>query len=79
MDRWVTKLDNVDVWIRSQCRTALVYYEWDVGPRPRHWRPHRRQKALAAVEKSNRRPRSVASGALRRTALRDPFGEKRDA
>jgi glyoxylase-like metal-dependent hydrolase (beta-lactamase superfamily II) len=33
-DRWMTKLDNVDVWVRSQCRTALVYYEWDVGPRP---------------------------------------------
>jgi glyoxylase-like metal-dependent hydrolase (beta-lactamase superfamily II) len=33
-DRWMTRLDNVDVWARSQCRTALVYYEWDVGPRP---------------------------------------------
>jgi glyoxylase-like metal-dependent hydrolase (beta-lactamase superfamily II) len=33
-DRWMTKLDNVDVWVRSQCQTALVYYEWDVGPRP---------------------------------------------
>jgi hypothetical protein len=33
-DRWMTKLDNVDVWVRSQYRTALVYYEWDVGPRP---------------------------------------------
>jgi glyoxylase-like metal-dependent hydrolase (beta-lactamase superfamily II) len=35
-NRWMTKLDNVDVWVRSQCRTALVYYEWDVGPRPHH-------------------------------------------
>jgi hypothetical protein len=33
-DRWMTKLDNVDVWAASQCRTALVYFEWDVGPRP---------------------------------------------
>jgi glyoxylase-like metal-dependent hydrolase (beta-lactamase superfamily II) len=33
-DRWITKLDNVDVWAASQCRTALVYFEWDVGPRP---------------------------------------------
>jgi glyoxylase-like metal-dependent hydrolase (beta-lactamase superfamily II) len=31
-NRWVTKLDNVDVWAASQCRAALVYYEWDVGP-----------------------------------------------
>jgi glyoxylase-like metal-dependent hydrolase (beta-lactamase superfamily II) len=31
--RWLTKLDNVDVWVQSQCRTALVYFEWDVGPR----------------------------------------------
>jgi glyoxylase-like metal-dependent hydrolase (beta-lactamase superfamily II) len=35
-NRWMTRLDNVDVWVRSQCRTALVYYEWDVGPRPHH-------------------------------------------
>jgi glyoxylase-like metal-dependent hydrolase (beta-lactamase superfamily II) len=34
-DRWMAKLDNVDVWAASQCRTALVYFEWDVGPRPR--------------------------------------------
>jgi glyoxylase-like metal-dependent hydrolase (beta-lactamase superfamily II) len=33
-DRWMTKLDNVDVWAASQCRTALVYFEWDVGSRP---------------------------------------------
>jgi len=30
--RWMTKLDDVDVWAPSQCRTALVYFEWDVGP-----------------------------------------------
>jgi glyoxylase-like metal-dependent hydrolase (beta-lactamase superfamily II) len=29
--RWMTKLDDVDVWAPSQCRTALVYFEWDVG------------------------------------------------
>jgi glyoxylase-like metal-dependent hydrolase (beta-lactamase superfamily II) len=34
-DRWQTKLDSVDVWAASQCRTALVYFEWDVGPRPK--------------------------------------------
>jgi glyoxylase-like metal-dependent hydrolase (beta-lactamase superfamily II) len=33
-DRWMAKLDNVDVWAASQCRTALVYFEWDVGSRP---------------------------------------------
>jgi glyoxylase-like metal-dependent hydrolase (beta-lactamase superfamily II) len=33
-DRWATKLDNVDVWAGSQCRAALVYFEWDVGSRP---------------------------------------------
>jgi glyoxylase-like metal-dependent hydrolase (beta-lactamase superfamily II) len=31
-DRWSAKLDDVDVWAASHCRTALVYYEWDVGP-----------------------------------------------
>jgi glyoxylase-like metal-dependent hydrolase (beta-lactamase superfamily II) len=31
-DRWMTRLDNVDVWAASHCRSALVYYEWDVGP-----------------------------------------------
>ena len=30
-NRWMAKLDNVDVWADSHCRTALVYYEWDVG------------------------------------------------
>jgi glyoxylase-like metal-dependent hydrolase (beta-lactamase superfamily II) len=34
-NRWMAKLDNVDVWATSQCRTALVYFEWDVGTRPR--------------------------------------------
>jgi glyoxylase-like metal-dependent hydrolase (beta-lactamase superfamily II) len=34
-ERWMTKLDNVDVWAVSQCRTALVYFEWDVGSRRR--------------------------------------------
>jgi glyoxylase-like metal-dependent hydrolase (beta-lactamase superfamily II) len=31
--RWVTKLDGVDIWAASHCRTALVYSEWDVGSR----------------------------------------------
>ena len=31
-DRWMKKLDNVDVWAESHCNTALVYYEWDIGP-----------------------------------------------
>ena len=31
-NRWITRLDNVDVWAESHCRTALVYYEWDIGP-----------------------------------------------
>jgi glyoxylase-like metal-dependent hydrolase (beta-lactamase superfamily II) len=30
--RWATKLEDVDVWAESHCRTALVYAEWDVGP-----------------------------------------------
>ncbi|HUN96282.1 MAG TPA: MBL fold metallo-hydrolase [Bradyrhizobium sp.] len=34
-DRWKAKLNSVDVWAASHCRTALVYFEWDVGPRPR--------------------------------------------
>ena len=29
--RWMTKLNNVDVWADSHCRTALVFYEWDIG------------------------------------------------
>jgi len=33
-DRWVTKLVGVDIWAESHCRTALVYFEWDVGLRP---------------------------------------------
>jgi glyoxylase-like metal-dependent hydrolase (beta-lactamase superfamily II) len=32
-DRWVRKLEGVDIWAASHCRTALVYAEWDVGPR----------------------------------------------
>jgi glyoxylase-like metal-dependent hydrolase (beta-lactamase superfamily II) len=29
--RWITKLEGVDIWAASHCRTALVYSEWDVG------------------------------------------------
>jgi glyoxylase-like metal-dependent hydrolase (beta-lactamase superfamily II) len=32
-NRWITKLEGVDIWAPSHCRTALVYAEWDVGPR----------------------------------------------
>jgi glyoxylase-like metal-dependent hydrolase (beta-lactamase superfamily II) len=31
--RWITKLEGVDIWAASHCRTALVYAEWDIGPR----------------------------------------------
>jgi glyoxylase-like metal-dependent hydrolase (beta-lactamase superfamily II) len=31
--RWIDKLEGVDIWAPSHCRTALVYAEWDVGPR----------------------------------------------
>jgi glyoxylase-like metal-dependent hydrolase (beta-lactamase superfamily II) len=31
--RWIAKLEGVDVWAASHCRTALVYAEWDVGQR----------------------------------------------
>jgi glyoxylase-like metal-dependent hydrolase (beta-lactamase superfamily II) len=31
--RWIARLDGVDIWARSHCRTALIYAEWDVGPR----------------------------------------------
>jgi len=31
--RWITKLEGVDIWAPSHCRTALVYDEWDVGQR----------------------------------------------
>jgi glyoxylase-like metal-dependent hydrolase (beta-lactamase superfamily II) len=31
--RWITKLEGVDIWAASHCHTALVYAEWDVGPR----------------------------------------------
>jgi glyoxylase-like metal-dependent hydrolase (beta-lactamase superfamily II) len=31
--RWIERLEGVDIWAASHCRTALVYAEWDVGPR----------------------------------------------
>jgi glyoxylase-like metal-dependent hydrolase (beta-lactamase superfamily II) len=31
--RWINRLEGVDIWASSHCRTALVYAEWDVGPR----------------------------------------------
>jgi glyoxylase-like metal-dependent hydrolase (beta-lactamase superfamily II) len=31
--RWIDKLEGVDIWAPSHCRTALIYDEWDVGPR----------------------------------------------
>jgi glyoxylase-like metal-dependent hydrolase (beta-lactamase superfamily II) len=31
--RWVKRLEGVDIWAASHCRTALVYAEWDVGSR----------------------------------------------
>ena len=31
--RWITRLEGVDIWAASHCRTALVYAEWDVGSR----------------------------------------------
>jgi hypothetical protein len=31
--RWMQKLEGVDIWASSQCRTALVYAEWDAGVR----------------------------------------------
>jgi glyoxylase-like metal-dependent hydrolase (beta-lactamase superfamily II) len=31
--RWIEKLEGVDIWAASHCRTALVYSEWDVGSR----------------------------------------------
>jgi glyoxylase-like metal-dependent hydrolase (beta-lactamase superfamily II) len=31
--RWVSRLEGVDIWAASHCRTALIYAEWDVGPR----------------------------------------------
>jgi glyoxylase-like metal-dependent hydrolase (beta-lactamase superfamily II) len=31
--RWIAKLEGVDIWAASHCHTALVYAEWDVGPR----------------------------------------------
>jgi len=32
-DRWIDKLEGVDIWAASHCQNALVYAEWDVGPR----------------------------------------------
>jgi glyoxylase-like metal-dependent hydrolase (beta-lactamase superfamily II) len=31
--RWINRLEGVDIWASSHCQTALVYAEWDVGPR----------------------------------------------
>jgi glyoxylase-like metal-dependent hydrolase (beta-lactamase superfamily II) len=31
--RWIDRLEGVDIWAASHCQTALVYAEWDVGPR----------------------------------------------
>jgi glyoxylase-like metal-dependent hydrolase (beta-lactamase superfamily II) len=31
--RWIDKLEGVDIWAASHCQTALVYAEWDIGPR----------------------------------------------
>jgi glyoxylase-like metal-dependent hydrolase (beta-lactamase superfamily II) len=31
--RWIDKLEGVDIWAPSHCRTALIYDEWDVGAR----------------------------------------------
>jgi glyoxylase-like metal-dependent hydrolase (beta-lactamase superfamily II) len=31
--RWMQKLEGVDIWASSHCRTALVYAEWDTGVR----------------------------------------------
>jgi glyoxylase-like metal-dependent hydrolase (beta-lactamase superfamily II) len=31
--RWIDRLEGVDIWAASHCRTALVYDEWDVGQR----------------------------------------------
>jgi glyoxylase-like metal-dependent hydrolase (beta-lactamase superfamily II) len=55
-DRWITKLEGVDIWAASHCRTALVYEEWDVGPR--------KPLALSATRvqnRSHRFPRATAT------------------
>jgi glyoxylase-like metal-dependent hydrolase (beta-lactamase superfamily II) len=31
--RWIMRLEGVDIWAPSHCRTALIYAEWDVGQR----------------------------------------------
>jgi hypothetical protein len=45
--RWATTLIGVDVWVESHCRTALVYFVWDVGP------GQARRKVFAAKEGRN--------------------------
>lgn len=30
--RWINRLEGVDIWAFSHCRTALIYDEWDAGP-----------------------------------------------
>jgi glyoxylase-like metal-dependent hydrolase (beta-lactamase superfamily II) len=32
-NRWITKLEGVDIWAASHCQTILIYEQWDVGPR----------------------------------------------
>jgi glyoxylase-like metal-dependent hydrolase (beta-lactamase superfamily II) len=32
-NRWIQRLEGVDIWAASHCRTELVYAEWDVGQR----------------------------------------------
>ena len=32
-NRWIQKLEGVDIWAASHCRTALVFAEWDIGQR----------------------------------------------
>jgi glyoxylase-like metal-dependent hydrolase (beta-lactamase superfamily II) len=29
--RWIQRLEGVDIWAISHCRTALIYAEWDAG------------------------------------------------
>lgn len=44
-NRWITKLEGVDIWAASHCSTALVYDQWDVGSR--------KPLALATTKKEN--------------------------
>lgn len=32
--RWLEKISNMDVYSASQCLSALIYFQFDVGPRP---------------------------------------------